>query len=148
MPYAERVRRVEGFISDVSLQDLQEMWDGERDPKARTILRAAIHRKARLSLDRIAGAIGFVRSTVYGWLPRLAAGGAQRRHDRKSPGRPCRLDERQRVQLDGIIRESPEMSGFHSDMWISYHNLVHPHLGPTGGQTPCEVTGIYIEVSK
>ena len=48
-----------------------------------------------------------------------AARGVGRRHDRKSPGRPCRLDERQRVQLDGIIRESPERSGFHSDMWIS-----------------------------
>ena len=95
------------------------MRDRERDPKARTILQAAIHRKMGLSLDRIAEAIGFVRSTVYGWLARLAAGGVQRRHDHKSPGRPCRLDERQRVQLDGIIRESPERSGFHSDMWIS-----------------------------
>ena len=119
MPHAERVRRGDGVLPGVSLQDLQEMRDGERDPKARTILQAAIHRKTGLSLDRIAGAIGFVRSTVYGWLARLAAGGAQRRHDRKSPGRPCRLDERQRVQLDGIIRGSPERSGFHSDMWIS-----------------------------
>ena len=119
MPHAERVRRGDGFLPGFSLQDLQEMRDGERDPKARTILQAAIHRKTGLSLDRIVEAIGFVRSTVYGWLARLAAGGVQRRHDRKSPGRPCRLDERQRVQLDGIIRESPERSGFHSDMWIS-----------------------------
>ena len=119
MPHAERVRRGDGFLPGFSLQDLQEMRDGERDPKARTILQAAIHRKTGLSLDRIVEAIGFVRSTLYGWLARLAAGGVQRRHDRKSPSRPCRLDERQRVQLDGIIRESPERSGFHSDMWIS-----------------------------
>ena len=119
MPHAGKVRRGEGFLPGVSLQDLQEMRDGERDPKARTILQAAIHRKTGLSLDRIAEAIGFVRSTVYGWLARLTAGGTQRRHDHKSPGRPCRLDGRQRVQLDGIIRESPERSGFHSDIWIS-----------------------------
>ena len=119
MPHAERVRCGDGFLPGVSLQDLQEMRDGERDPKARTILQTAIHRRTGLSLDRIVGAIGFVCSTMYGWLARLAAGGIERRHDRKSPGRPCRLDERQRVQLDGIIRESPERSGFHSDMWIS-----------------------------
>ena len=43
MPHAEKVRRG-GVPSGVSLQDLQEMRDGERDPKARTILQAAIHR--------------------------------------------------------------------------------------------------------
>ena len=45
MPHAERVRRGDGFLPGFSLQDLQEMRDGERDPKARTILQAAIHRK-------------------------------------------------------------------------------------------------------
>ena len=51
MPHAERVRRGDGFLPGVSLQDLQEMRDGERDPKARTILQAAIHHKTGLSLD-------------------------------------------------------------------------------------------------
>ena len=48
MPHAGKVRRGDGFLPGVSLQDLQEMWDGERDPKARTILQAAIHRKTGL----------------------------------------------------------------------------------------------------
>ena len=102
-------------------QPVGSAGDAERGtrPQGKDDPAAAIHRKTGLSLDRIAEAIGFARSMVCGWLARLAAGGAQRRHDRKSPGRPCQLDGRQRVQLDGIIRESPERSGFHSDMWIS-----------------------------
>ena len=42
MSHAERVRRGDGFLPGVSLQ---EMRDEERNPKARAILQAAIHRK-------------------------------------------------------------------------------------------------------
>ena len=126
MPRTARVKRGDRFLPGTSLQELEAMRGEESDHKVKTILQAAIHRKRGMSLDSIAGALGYARSTVYGWLARLEAGGPERRHDRKSPGRPCRLSERERVQLEGVLRGSPRKGGFRSDMWTA--RMVARHI--------------------
>ena len=64
-----------------------------------------------MSLEPISKATGIAKSTVYGWLLRLEED-LDRRHDRKSPGRPCRLSEEQRRALEEDLRKSPRESGF------------------------------------
>ena len=59
-----------------------------------------------MSLEPISKATEIAKSTVYGWLLRLE-GDLDRRHDRKSPGRPCRLSEEQRH--DPQLRIGPSM---------------------------------------
>ena len=68
-------------------------------------------------MESISNAIGVAISTVHGWLLRLEEGGLKRRHDRKSPGRPCRLSDRQWAALDRDVDKDPTESGFFRDTW-------------------------------
>ena len=43
----------------------------------------------------------------------------ERRYDRKSPGRPCRLSDAQRSVLDRDIEKNPEESGFRRSTWTA-----------------------------
>ena len=45
--------------------------------------------------------------------------GLERRHDRKSPGRPPRLSGDQIRELEGILRQSPTDSGFECGSWTA-----------------------------
>ena len=135
----KKIKRGAKFLPDVSLEDLKAMQGKESCHKTRMRLQASIHRKRGLSLDAISDAIGYARSTVYGWLMRLAVGGIECRHDCKSPGRPCRLSERDRIHLDGILRASPKKSGFGSDMWTA--RMVASHIGNAFGIKYC-VSGV------
>ncbi len=131
MPSEKRIKRGAEFLPGIPLEDLKVMQGKESCHKAKMRLQAAIHRKRGMSLDAISDAIGYARSTVYGWLMRLAVGGLGYRHDCKSPGRPCRLSERIRIHLEGILRDSPEKSGFCSDMWTA--RMVASHIGNAFG---------------
>ena len=41
----------------------------------------------------------------------------ERRHDRKSPDRPCRLSDEQWAALDRDVDKDPTESGFFRDTW-------------------------------
>ena len=64
-------------------------------------------------------ALGVAKSTVYGWLLRLAVGGIKRIHDRKSPGRPCRLSVKQKNRLRMDLGKSPAECGFLRGSWTA-----------------------------
>ena len=83
----------------------------EKDYKVKAVLQAARHRKRGMLLKEISEAIGEAVSTVHGWLMRLEEG-MERRYDRKSPGRPCRLSDAQKEALGGDLDKSPEKSAF------------------------------------
>ena len=82
------------------------------------MLQAARHRKKGMLLREISEAIGKAVSTVHGWLLRLEEC-MERRYDRKSPGRPCRLSDTQRSVLDRDIEKNPEESGFRRSTWTA-----------------------------
>ena len=87
----KRARRGDGFLHDATIGDLEALRNAERSHKTKAIMQATTRRKGGMVLDAITGAAGYARSTVYGRLARLQAGGAGRIRDRKSPSRPCRL---------------------------------------------------------
>ena len=117
MDRSKRVKRGDGFLPDIGLPELEQLHRGEPHGKTRTILQATIRRKKGEILESISNAIGVAISTVHDWLLRLEEGGLKRRHDRKSPGRPCRLSDEQWVALDRDVDKDPTESGFFRDTW-------------------------------
>ena len=117
MDRSKRVKRGDGFLPDIGLPELEQLHRGEPHGKTRTMLQAAMRRKKGEILESISNAIGVAISTVHDWLLRLEEGGLERRHDRKSPGRPCRLSDEQWAALDRDIDKDPTESGFFRDTW-------------------------------
>ena len=122
---ARVIKLGEEFLKGISVEDLKSMQSREKDYKVKTMLQAAMHRKRGLSLEEISRAIGKAISTIHGWLSRLE-NGMEGRHDRKSPGRPCRLSDEQTSFLDKDLEKNPEESGFHRSTWTA--KLVVRHV--------------------
>ena len=100
VPAACIVERGEAFLPDVDMADIESLHADGTDYKVKCVLQAVRLRKQRSSFRQISKALGVAKSTVYGWLLRLAVGGIERMHDRKSPGRPCRLSVKQKKQAE------------------------------------------------
>ena len=115
---AKAVKLGEEFLKGISEGELVSMQVMEKDYKVKAVLQAARHRKRGMLLKEISEAIGEAVSTVHGWLMRLEEG-MERRYDRKSPGRPCRLSDAQKEALGGDLDKSPEKSGFFSSVWTA-----------------------------
>ena len=115
---AKAVKLGEEFLKGISEGELVSMQVMEKDYKVKTMLQAARHRKKGMLLREISEAIGKAVSTVHGWLLRLEER-MERRYDRKSPGRPCRLSDAQRSVLDRDIEKNPEESGFRRSTWTA-----------------------------
>ena len=120
------VKRGDKFLPDVSLSELEQMHGNEPHGKTKTMLHVAIRRKKGDILDTISKAVGIATSTIHDWLSRLEEGGLERRHDYKSPGRPCRLSEAQKKSLDKDIDQDPTKSGFSRGTWTA--RLVARHI--------------------
>ena len=122
---AKAVKLGEEFLKGISEGELVSMQVMEKDYKVKTMLQAARHRKKGMLLREISEAIGKAVSTVHGWLLRLEEC-MERRYDRKSPSRPCRLPDAQRSVLDRDIEKNPEESGFRRSTWTA--KLVVRHI--------------------
>ena len=94
-PTMRKVKRGDAFLPGVYVSEIESLHAKNTGYKIKCILQAVLLRKAGRTLRDISKAIGFSKSTIYGWLERLAAGGLKRIHDNKSPGRSCRLSVKQ-----------------------------------------------------
>ena len=119
VPAACIVERGEAFLPDVDMADIESLHAGGTDYKVKCVLQAIRLRKQRNSFRQISKALGAAKSTVYGWLLRLAVGGIERMHDRKSPGRPCRLSVKQKNRLRRDLGKSPAGCGFLRGSWTA-----------------------------
>ena len=122
---AKAVKLGEEFLKGISEGELVSMQVMEKDYKVKTMLQAARHRKKGMLPREISEAVGKAVSTVHGWLLRLEEF-MERRYDRKSPGRPCRLSDAQRSVLGRNIEKNPEESGFRRSTWTA--KLVVRHI--------------------
>lgn len=113
-------------MPDVPLSDLHGAFRREKPGKSRDRLQAAVQRKKGRGVDAIAAQLGRAQGTISNWLRRLHDRGPEGRHDRKSPGRPCRLS---REQLEAVVRDvgrEPADSGFERGNWTA--GLVAAHV--------------------
>ena len=119
VPAACIVERGKSFLPDVDMADIESLHAGSTDYKVKCVLQAVRLRKQCSSFRQISQALGVAKSTVYGWLLRLAVGGIKRIHDRKSPGRPCRLSVKQKNRLRMDLGKSPAECGFLRGSWTA-----------------------------
>ena len=119
MPKSTVVKGGGAYLPKVDLEVLEEMQRHEPFGKAKYILQAAVFRKRGKTLEDIENCIGIPEGTVHGWLARLALGGLECRHDKKSPGRPPRLNQKQQDAIEADIDKSPQKSGFERDNWTA-----------------------------
>ena len=105
------------FLPDISLQRVRLLYAGEKNPKAKLRLLAAIHRKQGKSIDEIAYLLSTSRDTVYGWLRRFTTRGIDAKDSIKQSGRPAQLSVKQRVKLVRILEQGPPHN--RSGLWTT-----------------------------
>jgi transposase len=77
------------------------------------------------SCDSVGVFLGHSPRTISNWIKRInETGDIECLRDRKQPGRPSRLTEKQKHELKEIMRESPQKHGITSAVWDS-KNLSH-----------------------
>ena len=70
------------------------------------------------SCDSIGALFGNSPRTVSNWIKRInATGDIESLRSKKQPGRPSRLSEEQRMELQRVIQESPEKHGIAINVW-------------------------------
>jgi transposase len=102
-----RLEKGIAFLSQVSVQRLQAMYNREKNAKAKLRLLAAIRRKRGESIDEIAFALEKPRRTIHGWLTRFQQRGINAKDSIKQTGRPTELTIKQRVALIKILERGP-----------------------------------------
>ena len=117
MTRTKRVTRGKAYLPKVTLPDLEEMHRREASGKSRDRLQAAVLRKHGKNLEEIAKIVGRDISTVSRWLCRLEREGTESRHDRKSPGRPRKLNAEQERSIEEDLDKPPGESNFTRGSW-------------------------------
>ena len=117
-PPMHKVKRGDAFLPGVDVSEIESLQAKNTGYKIKCILQAVLLRKSGRTLRDISKAIGFSKSTIYGWLERLAAGGLKRIRDNKSHGRPCRLSVKQQNKLKRDLGKNPDKSGFLRGSWM------------------------------
>ena len=124
-PTMRKVKRGDAFLPGVDVSEIESLQAKNTNYKIKCILQAVLLRKAGRTLRNISKAIGFSKSTIYGWLERLAAGGLKRIRDNKSPGRSCRLSVKQQNRLKRDLGKNPDKSGFLRGSWTAKIVVCH-----------------------
>jgi len=65
----------------------------------------------------VAGLVGASPSSVHRWKEALKKGGEDALKAKPHPGRPCRLSNRQKKQLQKILLKGPLAAGFSTELW-------------------------------
>ena len=95
------------FLPNVSVKRLQEMYDEEKNAKAKLRLLSAVHRKRGKSIDGIAHLLSKPRRTIHGWLVRFQQRGINAKDGIKQSGRPATLTLTQRKNLVKDLERGP-----------------------------------------
>ena len=95
------------FLAAISVNQLQKLYDKEKNAKAKLRLLSAIHRKKGKSIDEIAYLLSKPRRTIHGWLTRFQKKGIDGKDSIKQSGRPTALTLTQRKNLVKDLERGP-----------------------------------------
>lgn len=107
------------FLPKISKKRLRNLYDKEKDSKAKVRLLATILRKEGKSLSQISSSIKKPIMTISDWLRKIEADGLDRIYNVKQTGKPSKLTKEQLNQLEIILEESPENQGIPFKMWTT-----------------------------
>jgi len=80
--------------------------------------RAVLRVEAGESPEDVISKLGMHRSNIYRWMSQYREGGLEALEEKKSPGRPPKLDDRQLERLyEIILNESPLRLNFEFSLW-------------------------------
>ncbi len=113
------MKKGENFLPDYSLEDLMNLYQKEKNAKAKLRLLSAILRKEGKSLDYISQSIQIPKTTVHDWLSRLEGNGLNGLVDIKQPGRPSWLSDEQKEELKKVLSRGPEEQDIPFKMWTT-----------------------------
>lgn len=111
--------RGESFIPNISIDELNGLYQKENDPIAKIRLLAAILRKEGKTLEEISLMVKHPLTTVGDWLRRLHTEGITRKNNKIPSGRPKRLTDKQIEDLKPILFKSPQEAGFPFIIWTT-----------------------------
>jgi transposase len=103
------------FLPTTSVNQLQKLYDKEKNAKAKLRLLSAVHRKKGKSIDEIAYLLSKPRRTIHGWLVRFQQRGINAKDSIKQSGRPVELTIKQRKKLLKILERGPPYN--QSGLW-------------------------------
>ncbi|MEK7789221.1 MAG: winged helix-turn-helix domain-containing protein [Planctomycetota bacterium] len=95
------------FLPTTSVNQLQKLYDKEKNVKAKLCLLSAVHRKKGKSIDEIAYLLSKPRRTIHGWLTRFQKRGISGKDSIKQSGRPATLTLTQRKNLVKDLERGP-----------------------------------------
>ena len=95
------------FLPTNSVNQLQNLYDEEKNAKAKLRLLSAVHRKKGKSIDGIAHLLSKPRRTIHGWLTRFQMRGVSGKDSIKQFGRPATLTLTQRKNLVKDLERGP-----------------------------------------
>jgi len=117
-------------LDEISVEDLQQALDNVEGKKPTQRLLAAIAYKNGVPQTELAEWYGVERKTIYNWLKRLDAESLeQAATDVHRSGRKRKLSEKQQIQFEQTLHESPTNIGYDAPAWTPA--LVQQYLEKT-----------------
>lgn len=114
-----RVLKGDGFLSTLTLREIEALYNKEKSSKAKIRLQAAVLRKKNKTLDEISSIVGYPLTIVGDWLRRIHDEGIQRVYSRKQTGKPARLNKNQKNNLTEVLEKSPVEVGLPYKIWTT-----------------------------
>jgi transposase len=115
-----------GRLDDITLEELHEIREQTDGEKPRERVLAAIGRKQGDTLPRLAERHGVIEKTIRNWLDRFAEEPIEPApYDEQRPGRPSKLEDKQRDQLFEHLQDSPTELGYEQQAWSTKLLLHH-----------------------
>ncbi len=113
------IKKGEKYLPKHSKEELKNLYQKEKNAKAKLRLLTAILRKEGKSLDFISESIQIPKTTVHDWLSRLESKGLDGLVDIKQPGRPSWLSKEEKEKLKDVLSRSPEEQGIPFKIWTT-----------------------------
>lgn len=107
-------------LEQISTEELRTALDDADEAKAAKRLMVAIAYKDGVHVETLVERYGIPQSTIYYWLDRLEKQPlADALRDEPRPGRPPKLSEEHRAEVETWLEGSPQDVGLDADEWTS-----------------------------
>ncbi|MEK6733983.1 MAG: winged helix-turn-helix domain-containing protein [Pseudomonadota bacterium] len=113
------LKKRDNFLPNFSKVKLKQLYNQERNGKAKLRLLVAIQRKEGKTLEFIASSLQKPKTTIHDWLKRMDNGTLDQIFDIKQKGKIPKLSPLQKEELEKILDESPQKQNIPFTLWTT-----------------------------
>lgn len=113
------LKKRDQFLSNISKEELMQLYKKEKNAKAKLRLLASIQRKEGRTLDDIAYSLQKPKTTIHDWLKRMESEELKGCYDIKQKGNRSKLTLQQREELKKILDKSPQDQKIPFKLWTT-----------------------------